>query len=42
MSKEQTKRLDLREEVAKAIDYFMGSVGVLDELTCDKKYYTKS
>lgn len=41
MSKEQTKRLELREEVAKAIDYFMGSVGVLDELTYDKKYYTK-
>jgi len=41
MSKEQTKRLELREEVAKAIDYFKGSGDKLDELTYDKKYYTE-
>lgn len=41
MSKEQTKRMELQEEVAKAIDYFVGSVNVLDELTYDKRYYTK-
>ena len=38
---EQTKSIELREEVAKAIDYFIGSGGFLDELTYDKKYYTE-
>jgi len=40
MSKEQTKSIELREEVAKAIEYFMGH-GFIDELTTDKKHYTK-
>ncbi len=40
MSKEQTKSIELREEVADAIEYFMGH-GFIDELTTDKKYYTE-
>jgi len=40
MSREQTKRMELQEEVADAIEYFMGH-GFIDELTTDKKYYTE-
>ncbi len=40
MSKEQIKSVELREEVADAIEYFMGH-GFIDELTTDKKYYTE-
>ena len=40
MSKEQTKSIELREEVADAIEYFMGH-GFIEEMTTDKKYYTE-
>ena len=40
MSKEQTKSIELREEVADAIEYFIGH-GFIEEMTTDKKYYTK-
>ena len=40
MSKEQIKSVELREEVADAIEYFMGH-GFIEEMTTDKKYYTK-
>lgn len=39
MSKEQTKRMELQEEVADAIQYFIGH-GFIEEMTTDKKYYT--
>jgi len=40
MSKEQTKSIELREEVADAIEYFIGH-GFIEEMTTDKKYYTE-
>ena len=40
MSREQTKSIELREEVADAIEYFVGH-GFIEEMTTDKKYYTK-
>tara|TARA_Y100000004_G_scaffold124175_1_gene139647 strand:- start:1290 stop:1598 length:309 start_codon:yes stop_codon:yes gene_type:complete len=40
MSREQTKSIELREEVADAIEYFIGH-GFIEEMTTDKKYYTE-